>query len=407
MKILKKDKISFVLIISGVVTLLMILTFVLITLSSYKTYKKDVNYALENVLQIIKEKYPNIDDGEIIKAFNNPNLFGETEILNKYGIDDEHGALAKMNNDMHKHIIINVIIILSFVCLLILLFVIYLLYRDRKIKEIHKYIEAINNKNYSLAIKDNDESELSNLKNELYKITVMLKEEAERADKERLMLSDAVSDISHQLKTPLTSMSIMLDNIQNDESMTDEVRKDFLREISKQIEWINFLVISLLKLARFDAGVIEFKKERIKTKKLIEKVKDNLAITSELKDVEIVITNQENSSFLGDFNWQTEALTNIVKNCMEHTDSGKKVYISYEDNNFYTKIIVKDEGIGMSEKDLKNIFKRFYKGKNSSDTSIGIGLSLAKTIIEKGNGYITCDSKENEGTIFEIKYMKI
>ena len=220
------------------------------------------------------------------------------------------------------------------------------------------------------------------------------------------MISDAVSNISHQLKTPLTSMSIMIDNIQNDSTMSEATRKDFLKEISKQIEWINFLVISLLKLARFDAGVINLRKDKINVKDLLNKVKDNLDITAELQEVEISIDKDNDVFFIGDFNWQVEALTNIVKNSLEHSTTNQKVNIDYEDNNFYTKITIKDNGKGMNKSDLKNIFKRFYKGQNASETSIGIGLSLAKTIIEKGDGYITCESKENKGTTFTIKYMK-
>ena len=307
---------------------------------------------------------------------------------------------------MHQNLIINTIIIILFGIILLTIFIVYLLYRDRKIKEINNYISAINRKDYTLKIKDNEEGELSNLKNELYKITVMLKEEANNSTNEKIMISDAVSNISHQLKTPLTSMSIMIDNIQNDSTMSEATRKDFLKEISKQIEWINFLVISLLKLARFDAGVINLRKDKINVKDLLNKVKDNLDITAELQEVEISIDKDNDVFFIGDFNWQVEALTNIVKNSLEHSTTNQKVNIDYEDNNFYTKITIKDNGKGMNKSDLKNIFKRFYKGQNASETSIGIGLSLAKTIIEKGDGYITCESKENKGTTFTIKYMK-
>lgn len=110
--------------------------------------------------------------------------------------------------------------------------------------------------------------------------------------------------------------------------------------------------------------------------------------------------------FVGDYNWQLEALTNIIKNCIEHTAENKNVYINWEENNFDTKIVIKDEGVGIDKKDVKYIFERFYKGKNSSENSVGIGLALAKSIIEKDNGYIICTSELGKGTTFEIKYMK-
>lgn len=406
MKIMKKDKINFLILIAVIIILLSSIIFYVISTIQYNNYKKDINIAFENIIQTIKKDYPNIKDEDLIAIFNNPNLKSNTDILSKYGVDQNYSVLTKLDNTMHQNLIINTIIIILFGLILLTIFIVYLLYRDRKIKEINNYISAINRKDYTLKIKDNEEGELSNLKNELYKITVMLKEEANNSTNEKIMISDAVSNISHQLKTPLTSMSIMIDNIQNDSTMSEATRKDFLKEISKQIEWINFLVISLLKLARFDAGVINLRKDKINVKNLLNKVKDNLDITAELQEVEISIDKDNDVFFIGDFNWQVEALTNIVKNSLEHSTTNQKVNIDYEDNNFYTKITIKDNGKGMNKSDLKNIFKRFYKGQNASETSIGIGLSLAKTIIEKGDGYITCESKENKGTTFTIKYMK-
>ena len=406
MKIMKKDKINFLILIAVIIILLSSIIFYVISTIQYNNYKKDINIAFENIIQTIKKDYPNIKDEDLIAIFNNPNLKSNTDILSKYGVDQNYSVLTKLDNTMHQNLIINTIIIILFGLILLTIFIVYLLYRDRKIKEINNYISAINRKDYTLKIKDNEEGELSNLKNELYKITVMLKEEANNSTNEKIMISDAVSNISHQLKTPLTSMSIMIDNIQNDSTMSEATRKDFLKEISKQIEWINFLVISLLKLARFDAGVINLRKDKINVKDLLNKVKDNLDITAELQEVEISIDKDNDVFFIGDFNWQVEALTNIVKNSLEHSTTNQKVNIDYEDNNFYTKITIKDNGKGMNKSDLKNIFKRFYKGQNASETSIGIGLSLAKTIIEKGDGYITCESKENKGTTFTIKYMK-
>lgn len=406
MKVMKKDKINFLIFIAIIIIILSSIIFSIISTIQYNNYKKDINVAFENIIQTIKKDYPNIKEEDLIAIFNNPNLKSNTDILSKYGVDQNYSVLTKLDNTMHQNLIINTIIIILFGIILLTIFIVYLLYRDRKIKEINNYISAINRKDYTLKIKDNEEGELSNLKNELYKITVMLKEEANNSTNEKIMISDAVSNISHQLKTPLTSMSIMIDNIQNDSTMSEAARKDFLKEISKQIEWINFLVISLLKLARFDAGVINLRKDKINVKDLLNKVKDNLDITAELQEVEISIDKDNDVFFIGDFNWQVEALTNIVKNSLEHSTTNQKVNIDYEDNNFYTKIIIKDNGKGMNKSDLKNIFKRFYKGQNASETSIGIGLSLAKTIIEKGDGYITCESKENKGTTFTIKYMK-
>ena len=275
-----------------------------------------------------------------------------------------------------------------------------------EIDEINEYIKQINNKNYILKIEENDNGELSKLRNELYKTTVLLKETAEISEKEKENLSTAIADISHQLKTPLTSIRIMLDNIQDDPDMEKEVREDFLIEISKQIDWISSLVVALLKIAKFDAGTIKMENNEINAKNLIDNIVSNLAILMELKNIEIITNVDEKATFIADYKWQQEALTNILKNAIEHSKHNSRIYITVENTNLFLKIIIKDEGSGIDKEDLKHIFQRFYKTKNSSENSIGIGLPLAKAIIEQSNGYIKVETKYGEGTSFEVKYIK-
>ena len=254
-------------------------------------------------------------------------------------------------------------------------------------------------------IDENTEDELSSLKNELYKITVMLKEEADNSEKQKEALTTAISDISHQLKTPLTSILIMLDNLSESDNMDKQTRDRFIAEISRQIENMNWLVISLLKLSRLDAGVVEFEKEKINANILINEVISNLEIMAELKNVGFEIQTNKDCYFIGDYNWNKEAIQNIVKNAIEHTKANTKVRIKIEENSVYTSITIKDEGDGIKEKDLKHIFDRFYKSENSSENSFGIGLSLSKSIIEEQNGYIQVETEENKGTTFVIKYI--
>lgn len=281
-------------------------------------------------------------------------------------------------------------------------------YEKNKRKEIEKiieYIENLNKKNYNLKIQENEEEWSSKLTNELYKITIMLREQTDLSIKEKHILQTSLEDISHQIKTPLTSISIMLDNIRENQNMDEGIRNQFLHEINRQIEWIKWLVISLLKLSKLDSDTVVFTKSEINVKELIEQVVKNLAIPLDIKQQNIIIQEKE-AKFIGDYNWQLEAITNIIKNCIEHTEENKNIYISFEENNFYTKIVIRDEGTGIYPEDVKHIFERFYKGKNSSENSIGIGLALAKSIVEKDSGYITCSSELNKGTTFEIKYMK-
>ena len=197
----------------------------------------------------------------------------------------------------------------------------------------------------------------------------------------------------------------MLDNLSESDNMDKQTRDRFIAEISRQIENMNWLVISLLKLSRLDAGVVEFEKEKINANILINEVISNLEIMAELKNVGFEIQNNKDCYFMGDYNWNKEAIQNIVKNAIEHTKSNTKVKIKIEENSVYTSITIKDEWDGIKEKDLKHIFDRFYKSENSSENSFGIGLSLSKSIIEEQNGYIQVETEENKGTTFVIKYI--
>jgi len=303
-------------------------------------------------------------------------------------------------------IISNVLLILFLGITLTYLLLNYIKNRKIKVNEITNYIKEINKRNYALKLEENNEDELSILQNELYKITVLLKEQSDNAISDKNNIKDSMSDISHQLKTPLTSIMIGIDNVLDNPKMDIKTREEFLNDIKKQIENINFLISSILKLSRFDANVIKFVKQEINVKKLLNEILKNLENISSKKDIKIIVNGEDNIFFTGDYKWELEALTNIIKNGIEHLDSNGIIKISYRKLSIYTEITIEDNGKGINKKDLKHIFERFYKGENSSNDSIGIGLSLAKEIIENDNGYITVNSKINEGTKFIIKYMK-
>lgn len=392
-----------------VLSIIMIVISSMILKNKEQEYQKIVNESIAEIVGKIKEEYPNVKEEEIIKILNKSNE-GKSEgqkVLQKYGIDiKENPAIEAMENQEQEIMIINVVSIGVSVILLLIIVNIYYHSRNKKIQEIIKYIEAINNKNYDLKIAENTEEGLSNFRNELYKIAVMLKEQASQSINDKKALQTSLEDISHQLKTPLTSISIMLDNIRENPNMDEHTRQEFIYEISRQINWINWLVISLLKLSKLDSNTAVFVQKEIKVGDLINNVVKNLAIPIDIKQQNVIVNGSSDVMFVGDYNWQLEALTNIVKNCIEHTVENKNIYINWEENNFYTKIAIKDEGVGIDKKDVKHIFERFYKGKNSSENSVGIGLALAKSIIEKDNGYIICVSELGRGTTFEIKYMK-
>ena len=231
----------------------------------------------------------------------------------------------------------------------------------------------------------------------------MLKESAENSNQDKINLKKSLEDISHQLKTPLTSILILLDNLIDDQNMNIETRNDFLTDIKREIININFLVQSILKLSKFDANTIHFIKEETTLNKIIKEAVKNVSTLCDLRNIKIEINGDEDAKIICDAKWQIEAITNILKNSIEHSQDNHKIVVKYEKNNIYSNIEIQDYGEGISKKDLKHIFERFYKGENASKDSIGIGLALSKTIIEEDNGTISVESNEN-GTKFTIKY---
>ncbi|MFQ9263803.1 MAG: sensor histidine kinase [Clostridia bacterium] len=411
MKYLKNKNIKYLILPMVILT---IVTSILITIQTYNQYKKvtiTANKKIADIIGIMMQQEPEIDTRKIIEILNsqqNSEKYQEGQAeLEKYGIDiNETNSILLVQKQMKQNLISNIILIIIFNILWMIITFTYLKKRDRKIKQITEYINEIKNRKYDLDINENSEDELSNLKNELYKITVMLREESEISKKDKENIKMSVEDISHQLKTPLTSITIMLDNLKDNPNMDENTKQKFIFEISKQVDWINWLVISMLKLSKLDANVVQFYEEKINLKRFIDEIIKNLEIPIEIKNQQIVIEGNENASFIGDYKWQQEAVTNIIKNCIEHNKDNGNIFIKYEENTLFTKIIVRDEGEGISREDLKHIFERFYKGKNSSENSVGIGLALAKNIIEKNNGMISCKSELDKGTEFVIKYMK-
>lgn len=366
----------------------------------YKMYTKNYNDKINTIITNIKNKYQDIEESDIIEIINNEE--DSEDILNNYGIN----SITKNDKVNNKITIISLIIIITFDSLIILIFYLYDKNKSKKIKEITKMISKINNRQFDIDINDFNEGELSILKNEISKTTIMLRQVADNSVKDKLNLKDSLGDISHQLKTPLTSITIIIDNILDNPDMDEKTRKKFLINIKREILNINFLVMSLLKLSKFDANVVKFNKESVYLKDIINESIKNVSMIKELKNITIKVSGDDNIKLLCDFKWQVESITNILKNSIEHTSEYGVVEVNYSENKLYTRILIKDNGKGIDSDDLPHIFDRFYKGKNGSDDSFGIGLSLSKTIIEKEDGSITVKSTPNIGAIFTIKYLK-
>ena len=372
----------------------------------YKTYTKNFNNKISAIVTLVKDKYPEITDKEIIGIINS-NKQSDDSLFLKYGIDiDNKAVLLENDKSYHTFLIINMSFLIIIIASLCILYFRYNYKRKNDIKDIIKYIEQINRRNYELEIDTISEDELSILKNEIYKTAVMLKEAALNSNKDKLNLKKSLEDISHQLKTPLTSILVLLDNLIDEPDMDSSIRNDFIIDIKRNVININFLVQALLKLSKFDANTVHFIKKENDLEMIVKEAIKNVSTLCDLRNINVKLNTLENAKVECDAKWQIEAITNIIKNAIEHSKDNSSIIINIDNNRVYSKIEVIDFGDGISKRDIKHIFERFYKGENATSNSIGIGLALAKTIIEEDKGSIAVESNESN-TKFTIKYFKL
>lgn len=373
------------------------------TFIGLENIRKTSNDTINQLVNILLEKYPDVSEKEVAEILNNKTEYTDnSEFLNKYGIHPEKDWVSYNNQGSYKYVILSVSVCIAFGLAFAVLFLGYLKIQKKQTMDIAKRIERINLGDYSLQIDRNSEDELSLLDNQIYRTAVKFREQAENSNKDKENLQKSLSDISHQLKTPLTSIIVMVDNILDDDDMPLEIRREFLNDIKHNTNTISFLVQSLLKLSKLDAEAVKFRYEQVEVKSIVDECIKNTAVMTEILGVRLE-TDCNDIILNCDKKWLCEAVTNIIKNCIEHSQNGN-IKITADQNKLYTKISIKDNGSGITKEDLPHIFERFYKGKNSSDDSVGIGLSLAKTIIEKQGGYISVSSELNKGSEFVIKF---
>ena len=389
-----------------IVFICLFVMFLILNIYEYKTYTKNFNNKISAIITLVKDKYPEITDKEIIEIINS-NKQSDDSFFLKYGIDiDNKAVLLENDKSYHTFLIINMSFLIITIASLCILYFRYNYKRKNDIKDIIKYIEQINRRNYELEIDSISEDELSILKNEIYKTAVMLKEAALNSNKDKLNLKKSLEDISHQLKTPLTSILVLLDNLIDEPDMDSSIRNDFIIDIKRNVININFLVQALLKLSKFDANTVHFIKKENDLEMIVKEAVKNVSTLCDLRNINIKLNTLEDAKVVCDAKWQIEAITNIIKNAIEHSKNNSSIIINIDNNRVYSKIEVIDFGDGISKRDIKHIFERFYKGENATSNSIGIGLALAKTIIEEDKGTIAVESNESN-TKFTIKYFKL
>ena len=390
-----------------VLSLIALLTAVLLNLAMMAYTNRALKDAYAGIVGTVAQKYPQAE-AQVVRDLSAPDALSVNlgfQVMEKYGLGDRSAANTGVATGLLARLLPTGLALIGLICAgFALLRVRYQRTVSARVAGLSAYLRQIDAGDYALDVRDNGEGSFSLLKNDLYKVTVRLREQAELLQKDKTALSNLIADISHQVKTPLTSMGVLADLLAEDPP--EEDRHAFVERLRAQLGRIQWLVAVLLKLARLDAGTAAFKREPVDVRRLIERALEPLHIPLEIKNQRLEVHGDDRASFTGDFNWSAEALTNVVKNCIEHTPEGGKIEISYGANALYTEIIISDDGEGMASRDLPNIFNRFYRGANAGDNSVGIGLALAKAIFTAQGGDITVRSQRGMGTSFEIRVFR-
>ena len=251
---------------------------------------------------------------------------------------------------------------------------------------------------------DSREGELAILTSEVTKMTVRLREQTDALAADKVRLTDAIADISHQLRTPLTSMNLTV-SLLSEDGLSDERRLRLTRDLSRSLRRIDWLIDALLKISKIDAGTVGFRSERVSVAELIRRAAAPLMIPMELRGQEIRV-HADSEEYTADMQWSVEAIGNILKNCVEHTPEGGSIEISSTENALFTEIVISDSGAGCTPGDIPHLFERFWRGKNAKDDSVGIGLALARTVICEQNGTVSASNGKDGGACFNIRFYK-
>lgn len=276
--------------------------------------------------------------------------------------------------------------------------------RYRAIARLSNSIDRILHGQDEILFTDSREGELAILTSEVTKMTVRLREQTDALAADKVRLTDAIADISHQLRTPLTSMNLTV-SLLSEDGLSDERRLRLTRDLSRSLRRIDWLIDALLNISKIDAGTVGFRSERVSVAELIRRAAAPLMIPMELRGQEIRV-HADSEEYTGDMQWSVEAIGNILKNCVEHTPEGGSIEISSTENALFTEIVISDSGAGFTPGDIPHLFERFYRGKNADAASVGIGLALARTVITAQNGTVAASNGKNGGAQFTVRFYK-
>lgn len=275
--------------------------------------------------------------------------------------------------------------------------------RYTKLAQLSLELDRILHGAEEINLADYAEGELAILHSQLAKMTIRLREQADALQQDKIYLTDAIADISHQLRTPLTALNLIVSLLRQD-NLSQERRLELARELQQLLTRIDWLIEALLKLAKIDAGAVAFQQGQVELTELVAQAAAPFAIAMELRQQNFAVEVPSDASYRGDLAWSCEAVGNVIKNCLEHTPTGGTITVTGSANAMYTELMISDNGKGIDPADLPYLFQRFYKGKNASPQSVGIGLALARSIVTAQNGTIKAKNRPEGGASFTIRF---
>ncbi|SHO43855.1 sensor histidine kinase [Anaerocolumna xylanovorans] len=351
---------------------------------------------LSNLAQKLISRYPNDEQSIIRMIKENSDIYHRVQsdkdnYLSLYGYEVKDFAIGYLKK------MLPVVIMAASLAIGLVFALFYLVKKNERerIEVLTRYLERLN-MGREVSILPNKEDPFSGLQDEIYKTVTMLYKTREEAVAAKKNYADNLANIAHQMKTPLTSMSLMTQLIKADR------KEEYVEQLQKQIERLTKLEEALLLLSRIDAGVLELEKENVDVYTILRLSVEGLEELPIAKALEIKLENRGAVSYMGDKEWSIEAFTNLIKNCMEYAKNG--ITIEYIQNPIYTEIKVWDDGAGFAEQDLPHIFERFYRGGRAKEGGIGIGLALAKSLIAMQNGCVEAKNLPAGGACFAVRF---
>lgn len=361
-------------------------------------YGEDQYQMLSDLAGFVEERHPE-DTQELLSIIKRVTLHGPEKNAARSSLLSVYGYTPRDLRYRYHHIVLLYMVAAVPLLLLIIGLLVILLRNgySKRIQDLTTYLEKINQNKASI-LNTHKEDDFSLLEDEMYKTVTMLRQTREVAIRDRGNLADSLADISHQLKTPLSSITVMI------QLLKEEPNSAYMDCIQKQVTHLRQLVEVLLTLARIDAGVIQLKKQEVNVYTMLQLSVEELEAALHKKHIQVSLPNHPRLSYTGDMDWSIEAFSNLLKNCIEHTPEGGSIRLDYRLNPLYLQIQLEDSGEGFTEKDLPHIFERFYRGEKAAEDCTGIGLALTRALIEQQNGIIDAVNRKGGGACFTIRF---